>query len=146
MTLVKFNSEKKNIALLPGFNDIIESVLGDTFSSESRTATLPAVNISQSTADYQVEMAAPGFRKEDFKVSLERDMLSISIQKSEEVTQEDKEYNRREYNFSAFTRSFVLPESADTGRIQASYRDGVLTLSIPKKEEVRAGSRQIEIG
>ncbi|WP_025146446.1 Hsp20/alpha crystallin family protein [Pedobacter jeongneungensis] len=145
MTLVKFNPEKKNSALLPGFNDIFESVLGDTFFSERRIASVPAVNISESAEAYQIELAAPGLKKDDFKVSVERDMLSISTQSADESSSEGKIYNRREYSFSAFSRSFALPESADIERIQASYTDGVLKLTLPKKEEAKAVSRQIEI-
>ncbi|SER49415.1 Hsp20/alpha crystallin family protein [Pedobacter rhizosphaerae] len=145
MTLVKFNPEKKNSALLPGFNDIFESVIGDTFFSDRRISSVPAVNISESAEAYQIELAAPGLKKEDFRVSIEKDMLNISAQKSEESSSEGKIYNRREYSYSAFTRSFTLPESADADKIQASYTQGVLKLSLPKKEEAKAVSRQIEI-
>jgi len=145
MTLVKFSPEKKNSALLPGFNDIFESVLGDTFFTDRRTASVPAVNILESAEEYQIELAAPGLKKEDFKVAVERDMLIISTQKAQENSNEGKIYNRREYSYAAFTRSFTLPESADADRIQASYTDGVLKLILPKKEEAKAVSRQIEI-
>ncbi|RZJ91441.1 MAG: Hsp20/alpha crystallin family protein [Chryseobacterium sp.] len=145
MTLVKFNPEKKNSALLPGFNDIFESVLGDTFFSDRRPMNVPAVNISESAEEYQIELAAPGLKKEDFRVSVERDMLSISSQVSQEKSNQSKIYNRREYSYAAFTRSFTLPESADADKIQATYLDGVLKLSLPKKEEAKAVSRQIEI-
>lgn len=145
MTLVKFSPEKKNSALLPGFNDIFESVIGDTFFSDRRITNVPAVNISESAEAYQIELAAPGLKKEDFRVSVERDTLSITSQSSEENSAEGKTYSRREYSFAAFTRSFTLPESADAERIQASYTDGVLMLVLPKKEEAKAVSRQIEI-
>ncbi|SES30901.1 Hsp20/alpha crystallin family protein [Pedobacter rhizosphaerae] len=144
MTLVKFNPEKKNNALLPGFNDIFESVLGDTFFTERRMNSVPAVNISESSEAYQIELAAPGLKKEDFKVSIERDMLTISTQHQEQ-TAEGKTYNRKEFSFSAFTRAFTLPESADTEKIRASYNQGILKLELPKKEEAKAVSRQIEI-
>jgi HSP20 family protein len=68
MTLVKFSPEKKNSALLPGFNDIFESVLGDTFFSDRRVNSLPAVNISECKEAYCLELAAPGLKKEDFKI------------------------------------------------------------------------------
>ncbi|QNN44833.1 Hsp20/alpha crystallin family protein [Pedobacter roseus] len=145
MTLVKFNPEKKNSSLLPGFNDIFESVLGDTFFSDRRLSSVPAVNISESGEEYHIELAAPGLKKEDFRVSVERDILTISTEQRTESNNEGKTYNRREYSYSAFTRSFTLPESADVDRIQASYTDGILKLNIPKKEEAKAVSRQIEI-
>jgi HSP20 family protein len=145
MTLVKFNPEKKNSTLLPGFNDIFESVLGDTFFADRRINSLPAVNISESGEEYDIELAAPGLKKEDFKVSVERDMLTISTGQYSENNTSEKTYNRREFSYSAFTRAFTLPESADVDRIQASYIDGVLKLTLPKKEEAKAVSRQIEI-
>ncbi|MBT2560887.1 Hsp20/alpha crystallin family protein [Pedobacter sp. ISL-68] len=145
MTLVKFNPEKKNSTLLPGFNDIFESVLGDTFFSDRRINSLPAVNILESNEEYHIELAAPGLKKEDFKVSVERDMLTISTRQHSENNTSEKTYNRREFSYSAFTRAFTLPESADVDRIQASYTDGVLKLTLPKKEEAKAISRQIEI-
>ena len=145
MTLVKFNPEKKNSSLLPGFNDIFESVLGDTFFNDRRLSSVPAVNISESNEAYHIELAAPGLKKEDFKVSVERDMLTISTEQRTENNTEGKIYNRREYSYSAFTRSFTLPESANVEQIQAAYTDGVLKLNIPKKEEAKAIARQIEI-
>ena len=145
MTLVKFNPEKKNNVLLPGFNDIFESVLEDNFFSTRRISNVPSVNISDSPDAYHIELAAPGLRKEDFKVNVERDMLTISTEKKTESSEGDKSYTRREFNYAAFTRSFTLPESADVDRIQASYHEGVLKLHLPKKEEAKAISRQIEI-
>lgn len=145
MTLVKFNPEKKNNVLLPGFNDIFESVLEDNFFSTRRMSNVPSVNISDSPDAYHIELAAPGLRKEDFKVNVERDMLTISTEKKTESSEGDKSYTRREFNYAAFTRSFTLPESADVDRIQASYHEGVLKLHLPKKEEAKAISRQIEI-
>ncbi|MBB6238012.1 HSP20 family protein [Pedobacter sp. AK013] len=145
MTLVKFNPEKKNSSLLPGFNDIFESVLGDTFFNDRRLSSVPAVNISESNEEYHIELAAPGLKKEDFKVSVERDMLTISTGQHTENNTEGKTYNRREYSYSSFTRAFTLPESANVERIEAAYTDGILKLNIPKKEEAKAISRQIEI-
>ncbi|KQM77885.1 heat-shock protein [Pedobacter sp. Leaf216] len=145
MTLVKFNPEKKNSTLLPGFNDIFESVLGDTFFSDRRTNNIPAVNISESNEEYHIELAAPGLKKEDFKISLERDMLTISTEQRMENNVSEKTYNRREFSYSAFTRAFTLPESADVDNIQATYNDGLLKLTLPKKEEAKAVSRQISI-
>ena len=145
MTLVKFNPEKKNSSLLPGFNDIFESVLGDTFFNDRRLSSVPAVNISESNEEYHIELAAPGLKKEDFKVAVERDMLTISTEQRTENNTEGKVYNRREYSYSAFIRSFTLPESANVEQIQAAYTDGVLKLNIPKKEEAKAIARQIEI-
>jgi len=145
MTLVKFNPEKKNNVLMPGFNDMFESVLEDTFFSGRRVQNLPSVNIADSPDAYQIELAAPGLKKEDFKVSVERDMLTISTEKRAESEHNEKSYTRKEFSYSAFTRAFTLPDSADVESIQANYADGILKLTLPKKEEAKAVSRQIEI-
>lgn len=145
MTLVKFNPEKKNSSLLPGFNDIFESVLGDTFFTDRRLSNVPAVNISESADHYHIELAAPGLKKDDFRVLVERDMLTISTETKNENLSEGRTYNRKEYSYSAFTRSFTLPESADIEKISASYNDGILKLELPKKEEAKVVARQIEI-
>jgi len=145
MTLVKFNPEKKNSSLLPGFNDIFESVLGDTYFSDRRLNSVPPVNISETSEEYHIELAAPGLKKEDFKVSVEKDTLIISTEQRSENSASEKSYNRREFSYSSFSRAFSLPETSDLERIQASYTDGVLLLSLPKKEEAKAVSRQIAI-
>ncbi|KLT66716.1 Hsp20/alpha crystallin family protein [Pedobacter sp. BMA] len=143
MTLVKFNPEKKNNALMPGFNDIFESVLSDSFFADRKLNTLPAVNISETPESFHIELAAPGLKKEDFKVSVERETLTISTQ--QESQSSDRTYNKREFSFHSFTRAFTLPESANVDGIQASYNDGILMLTIPKKEEAKMVTRQIEI-
>jgi HSP20 family protein len=145
MTLVKFNPETKNSPLLPGFNDIIGPVLADTFFTDRHQAGLPPANISESSAAYHIELAAPGLKKEDFRVSLDGEVLSISADRKNADSIGGKTYKRREFSYSPFTRLFTLPESADVEGIRACYTDGVLSLDIPKKEEARAVSRQIEI-
>lgn len=145
MTLVKFNPERKNSALLPGFNDIFESVLGDTFFSDRRLNSVPLANISETNEAYQIELAVPGLQKEDFRVSVEKDILSISTERSDQSVKEEKTYNRREFSYASFTRMFTLPETADIERIEANYDQGVLKLLLPKKEEAKAVAKQITI-
>ncbi|PTR00104.1 HSP20 family protein [Mucilaginibacter yixingensis] len=146
MTLVKFNSAKPTgNALLPGFNDVFESIFNDTFFSDRLVTRVPAVNISESENNYHVELAAPGLKKEDFKLNLERNQLSISVEQSADHEDNQKNYSKREYSYSSFVRSFTLPESADDSRIDASYTDGVLRIDIAKREEAKAVRRQIEI-
>jgi len=145
MTLVKFNPEKVNNSLLPGFNDVFETIFNDTFFNDRMTSRVPAANISETTDHYHVELAAPGLKKEDFKLNLERNVLSVSVERRSENTGEQKNYNKREYSYTSFVRSFTLPDSADYNRIEASYTDGVLKVDIAKKEEAKAVTRQIEI-
>jgi HSP20 family protein len=143
MTLVKFN--KPNNTLLPGFNDVFESIFNDTFFNDRMIARVPAVNISESENNYHVELAAPGLKKEDFKLNLERNQLTISVEQTTEASDEQKNYSKREYSYSSFVRSFTLPESADHGQIAASYTNGILRIDIAKREEAKAVRRQIEI-
>ena len=145
MTLVKFNPERKNNTLLPGFNDVFESIFNDTFFNDRMVARVPAVNISESENNYHVELAAPGLKKEDFKLNLERNQLTISVETSSDHQDNQKNYSKREYSYSSFVRSFTLPESADDSQIGASYTDGILRIDIAKREEAKAVRRQIDI-
>jgi HSP20 family protein len=142
MTLVKFNRNKEN-ALMPGVNDIFESIFNDTFFSDRMVTRVPAVNISETADHYHIELAAPGLKKQDFKISIDHDQLSISVEQQTE--QNDRKYNKREYSYTSFVRSFTLPELADQDRIEAAYEDGVLKIDVAKKEEAKTVSRQIEL-
>jgi len=144
MTLVKFNN-KANNTLMPGFNDVFDSIFNDSFFSDRMVARVPAVNISESENNYHVELAAPGLKKEDFKLNLERNQLSISVEESAEHQDRQRSYSKREFSYSSFVRSFTLPESADHANIEASYTDGILYIDIAKREEAKAVRRQIEI-
>lgn len=144
MTLVKFNP-KSNTSLMPGFNDVFDSILNDTFFSDRMMTKVPAANISESADHFYVELAAPGLKKEDFKLKLERDVLSISVEQVNDDQHQQRNYAKREYSYSSFVRSFTLPESADQNGIEAKYTDGVLCIDIPKREEAKVQSRQIEI-
>jgi HSP20 family protein len=144
MTLVKFNNNRNN-ALLPGFNDVFESIFNDTFLNDRMVARVPAVNISESENNYHVELAAPGLKKDDFKLNLDDNTLTISVEQSSDHQDNQKNYSKREYSYSSFVRSFTLPESADDSQIDASYTDGILRIDIAKREEAKAIRRQIEI-
>jgi HSP20 family protein len=145
MTLVKFNPENKRNALMPGFSDVFDSIFNDTFFADRMLTKVPAANISETSDHYHIEMAAPGLKKEDFKLKLESKVLSISVEKHKEEKHEERNYAKREYSYSSFIRSFTLPESANENGIQATYNDGILTIDIPKREESKVVSRQIEI-
>lgn len=146
MTLVKFNSDtnKKN-GLMPGFSDVFDSIFNDTFFSDRLVTRVPAANISESQNHYHVELAAPGLKKEDFKLNLERNVLNISVEQTEQDNQQERNFNKREFSYTSFVRSFTLPDSAEENGIEAKYQDGVLCIDIPKKEEAKMQSRQIEI-
>src|ERR1700759_1701004 len=116
MTLVKFKPTNK--PLMPGFNDVVDSIFNDTFFSDRMVTRVPAVNISESENNFHVELAAPGLKKEDFKLNLDRNQLSISVEQSADQQDNQKNYSKREYSYSSFVRSFTLPESADHAQIE----------------------------
>lgn len=109
--------------------------------------TLPAVNISENEKGYNVDVVAPGMKKEDFRINVEDDVLTISAESRHEATEEDKDrqYSRREYSHSSFTRSFRLPDNAKDDDIAASYEDGVLKLTIPKSKKQVKATKEIKI-
>jgi HSP20 family protein len=143
--MVKWNTEKNNNALVPGFNDILENFFNDSFVADRLVSRVPAVNISETPEAYHIELAAPGLKKQDFKISTERNLLTVSVEQRNENTETQKRYNKREFSYTSFVRSFTLPETADDSRIEAVYNDGVLQIDVAKKEEAKMVSRQIEI-
>lgn len=145
MSLVKFNPEKNQKSLMPGFDDVFSSIFNDTFFSDRTMTRVPAVNISESQDHYHVELAAPGLQKEDFKINLDKNVLTISVEQSTHENVNERNYNKREFSYSSFVRSFTLPDSADDTKIEASYTDGILKIDIAKKEEAKSVIRQIEI-
>ena len=98
---------------------------------------MPAVNIKETSKEFSLEFAAPGFNKNDFKVNIENNVLTINANKEEEKNEENKRFTRREFSFNSFSRSFTLPENVNTDKIDAKYNDGILRLSVPKKEETK---------
>lgn len=144
MTLVKFNSDRNHNSL-SGINNVFDSILNDTFFSDRMISRVPGVNISESTDHYHVEMAAPGLKKEDFKLKLERDVLSISVEQIKHDNDQERNYAKREYSYSSFVRSFTLPDSSNVDGIIAKYEQGILKIDIPKREEAKITTREIEI-
>jgi len=109
--------------------------------------TLPSVNIKESNDAFEVEVAAPGFTKNDFKIELKHDLLTVSSNKEiENETKEGQQFSLREFSYQSFSRSFTLPNSADSEKIVAKYENGILRIIIPKKEEAKPRpARQIAI-
>ncbi len=133
-------------------NDLID----DAFNSFFRPfyvdddASIMKTDISENEKEYLIEMAAPGMNKEELCISIDNENeLNIKLEKKNETKEEEKKKNylRREFSYSSYQRSFIIPEEVDTEKIQASMKDGVLTVCLPKKEEKEKvpASRQIEI-
>jgi HSP20 family protein len=95
---------------------------------------VPSVNITENEEEFKIEMAAPGLERKDFKVEVENGVLCISSEKEEESKEEKKNYTRREYSYNSFSRSFTLPDNSLHDKINAKYENGVLNITLPKKE------------
>lgn len=129
----------------------LPSIFNDFFGNEwvdKSNVTAPAVNILETEDDFKIEVAAPGMTKEDFKVHInEENELVISMEKKDEDKKHKGTYLRREFSYSQFQQSLILPDNVEKEKIAASVENGVLTVEIPKKKETVAApaSRQIEI-
>ena len=140
-SIVKRNNQNP---WLKDFFDV-ENIFGSNWPSA--TAPLPSVNISEDDKCFCVDVVAPGFKKEDFKVNVEDDILTISAETKTENNEDNKnkQYSRREYSHSSFTRSFRLPENAKDDQVSASYKDGILKLDIPKTESPVKIKKEVQI-
>jgi HSP20 family protein len=135
MALVKFSNQFPTL-----FDRFFENDLFDWSNRNYSTTdtTLPSVNIKESADDFEVELAAPGFEKKDFNIELNHDLLTISSEKKvENETKEGQQFARREFSYQSFSRSFTLPNTADSEKIKAKYENGILKVSIPKREEAK---------
>ncbi|WP_312339400.1 Hsp20/alpha crystallin family protein [Sphingobacterium sp.] len=132
----------------PMFDNFNRELLNwDNKNYSSTSTTVPAVNIKENPDSFEVEVAAPGMAKDDFKVTLDGNLLTISSVKQEEHEEHQDNYTRREFSYQSFQRSFELQkEVVDQDNIQARYENGMLRLTIPKKEEAKQKEpRMIEI-
>ena len=131
--------------LMDDFLNQVPSLFRDEFITPNLKHQVP-VNIRETETDYVLELVAPGLEKEDFRISLDKNLLTISAEKSAE-NEETKEGKliRKEYRFQSFKRSFTLDEKIEAGNIAAKYLNGVLTLNLPKKVEVKEAAKQITV-
>jgi HSP20 family protein len=144
---------KRNNAFSPSSNLSFDNFFHDDFfnwpssSNKSNWNSLPPVNISETDKDFNVELAAPGFSKDDFKVELNHDKLVVSAERKDTKEENDKNFSRKEFIQSSFSRTFHLPENkVAEDEIKAAYENGVLSFTLPKrKEAIKKASRKIEI-
>lgn len=139
MTLVKFQNRKSFPTFADRFFGEDPFALAESLLRSDRN-WMPAVNISQNDAAFEVALVAPGRKREDFKIELHEQRLTISSEREAAKEENDAavKYTRKEFSFERFERSFTLPENVDEANIKASYEAGVLTISIPKKEDVKS--------
>jgi HSP20 family protein len=116
------------------------SMLSDFFDDERffnspwlRGGNMPAVNVKETDKNYEVELAAPGYDKKDFNISIDNGLLTVSAEKQQESEKKEDNYTRREFGFSSFSRAFNLPQNINEEDINARYEDGILKLTIAKK-------------
>lgn len=143
MTLVKFNNRTRSNA--PYFNNVFDSLFSDALNKNYSINKVPGVNISEGESDYKIELAAPGLTKEDFNINVKKDTLSVWAEKKTEDGVEEKNYSRKEFDYLSFARSFVLPESVDAEKIEAAYTNGILSISIGKKDESKSLTKEIKV-
>lgn len=144
MSIVRFKHDPSK-----SFNNLLDdlftnfpSIYRDDFTNGVNHLT--PVNVKQTESGFELEVVAPGFGKEDFRISLDKNLLTISAEKKAEEGKAEK-HIRREYQFQSFKRSFTLTDKVDTEKIEAKYENGVLFISLFNKEEVKASIREISI-
>ncbi len=102
-----------------------------------KSLTVPSANIIESKDDFKISLAAPGLKKSDFNIDINGNLLTISSEKEESKDEKDEHHTRREYNYSSFSRTFTMPDEVLKDKVEAVYEDGVLKLTLPKKEEAK---------
>ncbi|TAH41534.1 MAG: Hsp20/alpha crystallin family protein [Bacteroidetes bacterium] len=138
MTLVKFknNNGFGRESYVPSiFTDFFNDYFTGDLSPRAFSSTVPAVNIHESDNEFFVDLAVPGMKKEDFNIEVENGILTISAEKKSEKNEEDVKFSRKEFSYSSFKRTFTLPDAVNPDKIAASYENGVLAMTLPKKEE-----------
>jgi HSP20 family protein len=107
-----------------------------------RVASTPAVNVTEDNQSFKIKMAAPGLKKDDFKIDIDGNLITISAEKSSRKEEKEERYTRNEYNYTSFSRTFTLPENIKTDKIEAQYESGELTLLLPKVSEMKTGTHK----
>lgn len=146
MALIKFPVRTVNTdGVNPFVNSVFDNLFNDSFISDRLVTRVPAVNITETESAFNIELAAPGLKKSDFSINVDKNIISISVDKKEENEVKEKLYSKKEYSYTSFSRSFTLPETVDYNNIEASYVDGVLDVKVGKKEEAIIAKRLIEV-
>ncbi len=119
------------------FDDFLTKDLFDWSGWSNESLSVPRINVMEDNDGFHVEMAAPGLKKDDFHIELDHDMLTISSERNYEESKNEENYTRREFSYQSFKRSLYLPNTVEADKIKANYKDGLLQLMIPKKEEAK---------
>lgn len=136
--LANTNSNANYSNVSTWLDDIFNRDLPSVFTSNFNTGmSVPKVNIKETADAFMIELAVPGLKKSDFKLDLDNQILTISTESKEENEHKEENYTRREFGYSAFKRTFTLPDSVNDEKINAYYTDGILSVLLPKKEEAK---------
>jgi len=128
------------------WDDFFNDGFFNQLNSSTSNSNTPAVNVSEDESGYTIEVAAPGLSRKEFNLEVDDDILTISTEQKESKEEKKQNYLRREFNYHSFKRSFRLPETVDQEQIRATHKSGILTLSLPRKEEaVQNSPRQIAV-
>lgn len=141
MSLIKLN----NRLFRPAWSSMLDDFFTDNFSSQLESMSIPAANIEEKDNAFEIKLAAPGLKKDDFKIEIENGILSISSESEQSDEEENKDFRRKEYSYSSFSRSFSLPENIHEDQIEASYKEGELILTLPKKAIQTQNTKKIEV-
>ena len=147
MTLVKLNSrplQKSFNNLMDDFFTTVPSIFRDDFVTPAFRSFI-LVNVKETENDYVLEVVAPGFQKDDFKINLDNNTLTISADTKEETQKSNEKFIRKEFKQQSFSRSFIIDENIDADSVSAKYVNGVLTLNLAKKQEVKPSVKEISI-
>jgi HSP20 family protein len=150
MALIRRRSDSDVPVTRSVFSDLLDTdrFFGTDVFNNMFSMNVPAANIRETDNEFIIELAAPGLNKEDFRINVDNGVLSISSEREQETPQSsddgqgNERYTRREYSYTAFTRSFILPDAIMDDNIQAKYENGVLKIVLPKREEARRKPRQ----
>lgn len=139
MTLLTVKPENGRFAT-PRFSNLFDSFFENEFQNVNRKEffkTPALVNVKDTEAAYIIDVAAPGFNKEEISIKVENNLLTIKAEQKNETETKEEKYTRKEFNFSSFNRSFTLPKTVDADKIGAAYENGILSVTLPKKEEAK---------
>ena len=111
-----------------------------------KVSTVPSVNVTEADKEYKISVAAPGLQKDDFKVNVDGNMITISAEKSTRSEEKEEKFTRKEYNYTSFSRTFTLPDNVMADKIEARYENGELMLMLPKVVDEKVSThKKIEI-
>ena len=148
MTLVRTNRPVSHMQRTNGyktFSDLVNEMFNEERACTNQFIAIPPANIIESKFDFRIEIAAPGFEKSDFKIDLDKNLLTVSLEKPVDENNEET-YNIREYNFNSFNRSFRISDKINTEKINAIYKNGLLQIVLPKREEaIEKPAKEIKI-